>query len=468
MPTRTRVRSGRADDPRPAPAPAWILAGRAWVRGQLRPLEVGIDDDGRISVIGRALRGGPRHDVGDRLILPSATDLHVHFRRPEPWSGSENYGSGTIQAAVGGVGLVGEMPNSEPPAITADRVVELRERGSGRLAVDLLQYGAVTTSRRVPPLARECGAFKLYLSPTTGVEEVPDEELAPLLAAVAATGLPLSVHAEDPAEFRAPEAATNAAEWDHARPLDSELDAVVRVMAAAPPGLRLHIAHVTSAEVAERVRTAGHSCEATPHHLLLAAKEGYGSRFKVNPPLREERVRSELFDRFAAGEIPCLASDHAPHPVEAKDRPFAATPSGMPGVATMLPLLLNESRSGTIELPRLLLAACERPARWFGVPRGRIAVGHRADLLVVDPRIRRPVRGELDSGPTGWSAFEGWEGIFPLEHYLGGERIVEDGEYVGRPTGRVVRPEYAPASTGPVRGMRADPGANFPGALEAL
>jgi dihydroorotase len=435
------------DAPGIEPVPELVLAGRAFYRGRLQPLEIGIDADGWIVELGRTLRGARRHDVGDRLILPAATDPHVHFRFPDVPRGVESWGTGTVQAALGGVGLAGEMPNTEPPVTTAERLVERRERGEGRLAVDLLLYAAAAEPRAIAEVARECGAFKLYMSPTSGIDRpVAPAELAPTLQAVAATGLPLSVHAEDTGKFVPEPVPTSPSEWNAARPPEAERNAVGLLVRAAPPSLRLHVAHVTTLDVAEYLEERGISFEATPHHLLLSARAELGTRGKVNPPLRTERTRRALFTAFAAGRVPMLASDHAPHPPEMKERPFALAPSGMPGVATMLPLLLAQARDGNVPLATLLAAACDRPARWFGVPMGRIEVGHRARLLVVDPRQRKTVHAARLPIPCGWTAFEGWEAVFPQEHYRDGVRIVEGAEYVGRPEGVFVRPEYAPSA----------------------
>jgi dihydroorotase len=445
MPARARSRPTRDGPTVPPDAAEWVLAGRGFYQGRLQPLEVGISSEGWIVAVGRNLRAPRRHDVGDRLILPTATDLHVHFRSPVPTKESiESWGTGTVQAALGGVGLVGEMPNSVPPVTSAEALRERRAAGHGRLAVDMLLYGAVTTRRRVAALGRLCGAFKLYIAPTTGIEpEAEPEPLEGLLEAVAETGLPLTVHAEDPSRFHTPAQLRSTVDWNEARPPEAELEAVRRLLQAAPPNLRLHVAHVTCTAPAELLAARGHSYEATPQHLLLAARSSAGSLFKVNPPLRPEPLREALWTRFAAGGVPILASDHAPHALELKDRPFPLAPSGMPGVATMLPLLLERSRKGSLPLEHVVRAACDRPARWLGQPLGRIAVGHRADLLVVDPKRRRVIRAEQLPAPCGWSAFEGWEALFPQEHYRLGELLVEDGEYVGRPHGQFVRPEYA-------------------------
>jgi dihydroorotase len=437
-------RSRRADA---APAPTeLVLAGRGWVGGRLQPLEVGIDGEGRISAVGRDVRGDRRHDLGDRLLLPAATDLHVHLREPGPSETVETIPTGTQAAALGGVGLVGEMPNTEPPTTTVERLEDKAGRVRGRAAVDVLLFASPERPTDVPRLARRSGGFKLYLSPTTGIEQVPGADaLAGLLEALASVELPVVAHAEEPALFGTGPSPRELRAWDAFRPISSEAAAVSRLL-GAPPRLRLHIAHVTTAAIASEIRDRGLSFEASPHHLLLDTQAGADPRFKVNPPLRARPERLGLWTSFKDGGVPVLASDHAPHSLASKALPFELAPSGVPGVATMLPLLLAKVARGDLALPVLLASACDRPARFLGQPMGRLAVGHRANLLAVDFRRRDRVRAARIPTPCGWSPFEGFEAVFPDEHWRDGERIVQDREYVGRPTGTTVRPEYADRS----------------------
>lgn len=440
------VRRNRADVRGPVPESAgWVLAGRAFVRGRLQPVEIGISEDGTILSVGKVRSDAPRHDVGEGVILPSATDLHVHFREPGAPRSVESIATGTIGAAMGGVALVGEMPNTDPPVTDLEELLDKETRVRGQAAVDVLLYASPTRSRDLDRLADRAGAFKVYLSPTTGIGSPPDPaELGPLLARLSDLGLPVSVHAEDPTRFASTSDPKDTVGWDSVRPIVAERTAIERVLDLAPPGLRLHFAHVTQAESVDRLRTAGCSFEATPHHLLLSVRSRADARTKVNPPLRSEKERRGLWERLVRGEIPCVASDHAPHSLSAKERPFPLAPSGMPGVETLLPLLLASVRSGELGLPVLAAAACDRPARWLGQPHGRIAPGHRAHLLVVDFRERTRIDARRLHAPCGWTAFEGWEAIFPREHYFHGKKIVADGEFVGRPVGAVVRPEFAP------------------------
>ena len=264
-----------------------------------------------------------------------------------------------------------------------------------------------------------------------------------LLRRVAATGSAVTVHAEDPTAFDETRGVADAPTWDAARPAQAE-ERAFRLLGDAPPSLRIHLAHVTTIQGLGLVRERGWSCEATAHHLLLSSNLAPDPRWKVNPPLRSRDEGHRLWERFANGEVTSLASDHAPHSFEAKRGPWASAPSGMPGVETSLPLMLARVRDGDLDLGALVASACDHPARWMGLPMGRLAPGHRGHLIVVDFKRLTRVQSSQLHAPCGWTAFEGHPAVFPVEHYHDGERILEDGEYIGRLTGRVVRPEYAP------------------------
>lgn len=425
-----------------------VIAGRAWIGGRLQPVEVGFGGDGRICAVGRTVPGARRHDVGDRVLLPAATDVHVHLREPGPPESGETIATGTVAAALGGVGLVGEMPNTEPPTSSIDRLEDKESRVRGRAAVDVLLYASPPDLRSVQSLSRRAGGFKLYLSPTTGIDAPPTApQLSALLDELARVDLPLVVHAEDPALFRPDIVAVDAASWDQARPVTAEEAAVAHLL-GAPERLRLHVAHVTTSSVARSVRERHLSCEVTAHHLLLAADLGRDARWKVNPPLRPEAERAVLWQEYRSGRVPILASDHAPHSAARKALPFDLAPSGVPGVESTVPLLLAKVATGDLAFSVFLQSACDRPARFLGQPLGRLCAGHRANLLVVDFRAKSRLRGDRLRSPCGWSPFEGAEAIFPVEHWKDGEKIVDAGEYVGRPSGEVVRPDYAPGSPG--------------------
>ncbi len=410
-------------------------------------MEVGIGMDGRILAVGKNLSGGQRHDVGESVLIPSAVDCHTHYRDPGGPDAPENFETGTRQSALGGIGAAVDMPNTQPPANTLDRLESKAERAQGRLAIDVLLYAALTVPERVASLSRSAAGFKLYMAPTTEIDPPRVERLPALLAAAAATRLPVAVHAEDPRFFREQTELEGTEGWNARRPPEAEMKAY-ELLHPIPGGLRLHVAHVTLPGLASRIFRDGLSFEVTPQHLLLSAGRGADARWKVNPPLREPPASSELWEMFQRGLVPILASDHAPHSAELKARPFLEAPSGMPGAETMLPLFLARVRDAALDLPVLLRAAADRPARLLGLPQGRIAVGHRANLLVVDFRRRTEIRARALHAPCGWTAFEGWPAIFPSEHYIDGKLIVKDGEYVGAHEGRLLRPEFAPGEPG--------------------
>jgi len=444
----------RFRDPPAAPPPATveIVTGRTWIHGRLETVEIGIDEDGWIRRVAKNLTGAPRRDFGEAVLLPSAVDLHAHFREPGGDPRVESVAEGTLQAAFGGVGLAADMPNTQPPTDSVERLKDRAGRARGRAAVDLLLYATPTRPGQIAPLGRVAGAFKLFLGPTTGIGDPPEPaELPELLRRVDATGLPLTVHAEDPEAFRPGEDPLDTVDWDRHRPALAEHRAIDRLQ-SAPPGLRLHVAHLTDPEFIPELVGRGVSFEATPHHLLLEATRGDGPRRKVNPPLRPPGVRTALHRAFREGRIPCLASDHAPHSAEEKDQPFPLAPSGVPGIETMLPLFLEEVRRGDLDLGVLMRAAMDRPARWLGQPMGRIAPGHRAHLIAIDFRDRRTIAAARLHAPCGWTPFEGWPAVFPRAHLLYGRPIVEDGEYVGRPVGQIRRPEFAPGEAPVVEG----------------
>lgn len=443
MPRHVREDDEESDRSRPV-EPELVLIGRAFLHRRLEPVEVGISDDGTIVRLGRNVRGSERIDLGEKVILPAATDLHVHLRDPGGPAASDSFPTGTVQAALGGVTLVGEMPNTHPTVSDPDAAEDKARRARGRVAVDVLLYGAALDPRQVTSLARHVGGFKLYLGPTTGMPEPPGiDGLGALLEAVARTGLPLAVHAEDPRRFRDGPPPADPIGWGRHRPLAAEEDAVAAVVDQAPAHLRLHVAHVTSPAIAERLRSAGHSFEVTPHHLLLNERTFRDARGKVNPPLRPEEERAALLADFDQGRVPCLASDHAPHARDEKERAFALAPSGVPGVETLLPLFLARVREGAVPLSTLIAAACDRPARWLGLPFGRLSVGHQARLIAVDFRAVRRLAADRLHAPCGWTPFEGRPAVFPSDHFRGTRRVVEGGEFVGKWEGEIVRPEFA-------------------------
>ncbi len=428
-----------------------VVEGRLWHRGDLVAGCVGIED-GRITAVKKILKGEARYDAGHRLVLPGATDLHVHFRDPGSPE-KEDFASGTIAAAHGGITAVLDMPNTAPAPDRVARYTAKWEAVRAKAWVDYGLYAAFGEPAQVPVLAQIAAGFKAYLAPTTAAPELSPERLVPLLAAVPRHRL-VTVHAEDPASFVLVDPLVNPAGWDRHRPIGSEVAAVRGLGAIAPRGF--HLAHVTGVPVLDAVdslRTGGLAVttEATPHHLFLHTGLRLHSRGKVNPPLRDRTTANALWEAFTAGRIDVLASDHAPHTEKEKAQSFAAAPSGVPGVEFLLPLLLARVRRGDVPLARVLRAIMERPAELAGLPKGRLAPGYDADLAIVDPRQLRAIRQKDVRSHCGWSPYVRSPGLLPSRVYLRGSLLVDRGELVGSRKGTFLKGGWEPPPAPPPR-----------------
>ncbi len=407
------------------------IRGRVFYRGRMEPLDIGVDEAGRIAAIRKVLDGGDVEDHGDLLILPAGVDLHVHLRDPG-LTEKEDFGSGTRSAALGGVTTVVDMPNTKPPVTTAEALRSKAIHVGGRAAVDYGLYAAPQSADSVPGL-RDAAALKVYMAESTGGLQVDEETIRAVLAEAEPLRKLVVAHAEDARLFQKTEA-TTLADHHRARPKESEV-AAIRTLANARGNGPVHVAHVTCVEALDAVPD-GVTTEVTPHHLLLDFSRPLKAFGKVNPPLRSPEDREALWKAFAEGRIDIVATDHAPHTREEKETRFAEAPSGLPGVATSLPLLLRQVRAENLGLERLVQATASRPAEILGLPKGRIEVGFDADLLVVDARNVVKITPRRVRYKCGWTPFEGMEGIFPRTVYLRGERIVEDGEPIAEGLGR--------------------------------
>lgn len=421
-----------------------VIEARAFVRGALSDVEIGIDQSsGTIEAVKRNLAGRPRRRFPGQLLLPSGVDWHVHFRDPG-FPHKEDFHTGTLGAALGGVGTVLDMPNTRPQVDRISRLEEKIEGVRGKACVDWGLWATLTPPSPKPlELLRRCAGLKMFLAPTTGVDAPPtNPEIRRALQFARQAGRWTVVHAENPPAKRA---SHSTRDHDAARPLGDEVAAIERLASLAPDPARVHIAHVTSRPAAQAAARAGFSCGATPHHLLLSYESIPDAFGKVNPPLRDPAIREGLVASFQEGNPTHLESDHAPHTADEKRGRFDEAPAGVPGIQTMLPLLLHRAKKGELAIERVVSAASERPAQDLGIPTGRIEHGLQADFILINPRDPRRIRGERLASRCRWTPFEGMEAIFPTTHYLRGEPIVEDGEFVGR-VGRGRQIAVAPAS----------------------
>jgi dihydroorotase len=413
-----------------------VVEGECYLSGRFEQACIGIQG-GRIAALARRLDGDRRLDFGSLKIIPAAIDSHVHFREPG-MTHKEDFRTGSVAALHGGVTCVLDMPNTVPPTDSVSSIKEKAATAASRSVVDFGLFAAVRPGVDVDALASRAAGFKLYMAGTTGDLLVPSlSAVEPELAAVARSGKVLAVHAEDES-LRRKEPAKSL--HDHLRNRNGECEAsAIRKVAKAADGCRLHICHVSSKDSLPLLGSRPDmTAELTPHHMLLDRDRPLGTSGKVNPPLRTRGDRQALFLAFKNGHFDTMASDHAPHTVEEKNEEFDFAPSGMPGVETMLPVMLHLVRERHLALSTVLNALCERPGEIFGIRKGRIEVGYDADLLVVDFSDGRDIRADRLHSKCGWTAYEGMTGVFPRTVMVRGEVMVNDGEQAGDSLGRDV------------------------------
>ncbi|MEZ3144585.1 dihydroorotase [Halobaculum sp. MBLA0143] len=420
--------------------------------------------DGEITAVAESLdadTGETVIDAAGRHLLPGAVDVHVHFREPG-FSHKETWATGSRAAAAGGVTTVVDQPNTTPPTTTGAAFDEK----AGLARESLVDYGVNggVTADWDPESLFDRPVFALgevFLADSTGEMGIETELFEGALARASEAGVPVTVHAEDATQFEsaaldeAGDGVGRAApvdRWSRYRPAAAEVAAVETALAsAATADSQVHVAHTSTPEAVDAVAAADRAaddrrvtCEVTPHHLLLSRDDGerLGTYGRMNPPLRSESRREALYERVRDGTVDVIATDHAPHTTTEKEATLAEAPSGVPGVETMLPLLLGEVTADRLSLERVRDLVAANPAEIFGLPRkGTVAPGTDADLVLVDLDATEPVRGDRRHTDCGWTPFEGRTAVFPELTLVRGSVVYDgrDGETFGDAVGRNVR-----------------------------
>ena len=374
----------------------------------------------RIAGIGVDAPAAQTIDCAGLTILPGAIDTQVHFREPG-LTHKEDLESGSRAAVLGGIVGVFEMPNTNPNTDSVAALEDKLARAKGRMWCDHAFYAGATHAN-APDLAEiemtpGCAGVKIFMGSSTGNLLVADDEG---LERVLRHGRRrVAIHAEDEPRLlerlgeRVPGDPRSHPVW---RDDQTALIATKRAIAAArATKRRVHILHISNPD--ELAFLADHkdiaSAEATPNHLTLAAEEAYprlGTQAQMNPPVRGSAARAGLWHWLQQGVVDVIGSDHAPHTIEEKAREYPASPSGMPGVQTLLPIMLDHVAAGRLSLARLVDLTSTGAARLFGIiGHGRIAVGQTASLSVVDLAARWTIREDWLASRAGWSPFTGME-----------------------------------------------------------
>jgi dihydroorotase len=391
-------------------------------------------------------------DASGLHLLPGLVDDQVHFREPG-LTHKEDLATGSRTCAKGGVTTFLEMPNTVPPATTQARLDEKLALAAQKSLVNYGFYiGATADNIDDLKRARRAPGIKIFIGSSTG--DLLVDEQAALERIFAETTLPITAHCEDEATVRANAArlagTKNVADHSRIRDHAAALVATRRAIELAHRHRhRFHVLHVSTA--AETELLADHrglvTAEACPHHLLLSIDDysRLGTLAQMNPSLKTRADGDQLWQALRDGRLQVIATDHAPHTREEKQRPYPASPAGVPAVENSLALILNEMHRGRCTLRQIVDWMCDAPARvWDIVGKGRIARGYDADLVLVDLELDREVRNEEQVTKCGWSP---WHGIrlkgWPLRTWVLGREVYRDGKFNMDRAGREARFDHA-------------------------
>ena len=396
---------------------------------------------GRVAAIGdlAGAATAERQDCTGLHLLPGVIDTQVHFREPG-LDHKEDLESGSRAAVMGGVTAVFEMPNTNPQTTSAEALADKIGRARHRMHCDFAFWvgGTHENAHQVAELERLPGAagIKVFVGSSTGSLLVEDDAgVREILSRIRRRA---AFHAEDEPmlrerrDLRVPGDPASHPIW---RSPDAALKATRRLVALAhETGARIHILHVSTAE--EMRFLAGHkdvaSVELTPHHLTLDGSEAYprlGTLVQMNPPVRDAAHRDVLWWGLRQGVADILGSDHAPHTLEEKAKPYPDSPSGMTGVQTLVPMMLDHLSAGRLSLARLVDLTSAGPQRLFGIARkGRLAVGYDADVTVVDLKRRETIRNGWIASKCGWTPYDGVTVTgWPVGTVVRGARVMWEG-----------------------------------------
>ncbi len=397
-----------------------------------------------------------KHQAGEVIdctglhILPGVVDSQVHLREPGA-EHKEDLESGGRAAVKGGVTSVFEMPNTKPLTVTEEALADKVKRASKRMYCDFAFYmgGTRENAHLLGDLERlpGCAGTKVFMGSSTGTLLVEDDDgIASILKHIRRRA---AFHSED--EYRLKERVREQRRGDPAsHPVWRDAEAarlcterLLRLARAA--GKRIHVLHVSTAE--EFPLLAAHrdiaTVEVTPHHLSFALEDyaRLGNLIQMNPPVREAHHRLGIWQALQSGLVDVLGSDHAPHTLEEKQKPYPESPSGMPGVQTLVPVMLDFVSKGRLSIERFVDLTSHGPNRIFGMAgKGRIAEGYDADLTIVDLKATREISNDWIESRCKWTPYHGMSVTgWPIGTIVRGRRAMWNDEIIGEATGQPIR-----------------------------
>lgn len=391
-------------------------------------------------------------DAAGLALLPGVIDDQVHFREPG-LTHKEDLAHATRACAKGGITSFLEMPNTNPTTTSQDRLLAKLELARQQCRVNYGFYIGATPNNieALKQADRTCG-IKIFIGSSTGELLVDDQDA--LEKIFAETTLPIAAHCEDESTILA-----NQEKWSdsndvatHSKIRDHRAAIVATRRAldlAHRHDHRFHVLHVSTADELEIIQDHRNriTAEACPHHLFFHTGDyaRLGSLVQMNPSLKTADDNQAIWQGLRSGVLQVVATDHAPHTLEEKQLPYPKSPSGLPCVENLLPLMLNQAAAGHCTLLELAHWLSDAPARvWDIVNKGRISEGYDADLVLVDLNREKTVRNEEQLTKCGWSPWSGqtlrgW----PVRTWVMGQEAFVDDQVVDSVRGTEVQYDHA-------------------------
>lgn len=395
-----------------------ILSNARLADGRIADITI---TDGRISHIGSSSFSDEKIELHNSLVIPAACDMHVHMRDGVQ-NAKEDWSTGTMSAAAGGVSTVVDQPNSIPPNETRENFIKRVETAKAKSFVNFGVNGSVTENSDFDGLIKE-GALafgEMFAGASSYGSALSPETIDKSLSVIAKRNMLVTVHAEEVLSQNV----NNLKEHSESRPISGEIK-TIELVNSLSHGARLHYCHISSAKSFGAIHG---TFEVAPHHLLLNYEEAdlSDTHFRMNPPLRSKKEQRELLASF--DKIPVIASDHAPHTISEKSLEFSKSPSGVPGVETMLPLLMNLVYERKVSLDSVIAKTVVNPCRILQIEVPSITVGSRADIAVYSETPAK-IKAENLHSKAGWTPYENMNGVFPKMTIVNGSVVYRDGEF---------------------------------------
>ena len=425
-----------------------IKNGSCYIGGKLVETDLTLSGN-KIKKIGKVeLNNSKVYDATDKVILPGIIDTQVHFREPGS-TDSEDLESGSRAAVLGGVTSLFEMPNTNPPTSNLIEFDKKLSLAKNRMHSNYAFYFGATpeNTNQLSKLKnlKGCCGVKLFAGSSTGKLLVDKE--ADIEKVISNSDRIVSIHSEDEEilnlriKFIRKGDVHSHPEWRNTECAMSSTRRVVKI--AERYNKKIHVLHVSTKEEVDflAMHKKNVTFETTPQHLTLYAPDCYdklGTYAQMNPPLRSKEHYDKLWVAVKNDLVDVLGSDHAPHLKENKMKEYPNSPSGMPGVQTISPVMLDHVNSGKLSLEKLIKLMCENPCKIFGIKNiGFIKEDYDADLTIVDMNKSQIIKNEMIASKCGWTPFNNYKVKgFPVATIVNGKLVMSEGEIVHKAQGQ--------------------------------